>query len=118
MATPDGGWINEGAIFPVHRKGAIYGQPHQIPYRAITPRRAEADNLLVPVSLSASHVAYGSIRVEPTWMVLGQSAGVAAALAVRENLAVQALDVSVLQRELRAAGQILDLRPEHLEGLR
>lgn len=118
VATPDGGWVNEGTIFPVHRKDVKYGQPHQLPYRAITPRRAECDNLLVPVSLSASHVAFSSIRVEPTWMVLGQSAGIAAALAVRENAAVQALDVSVLQRELRAAGQILDLRPEHLEGLR
>lgn len=114
VATPDGGWINEGTIFPVHMKGTKYGQPHQVPYRAITPRRAECDNLLAPVPISASHVAYSSIRVEPTWMTIGQSAGIAAALAARENLPVQDVPIAKLQTELRAAGQPLDLLPEHL----
>lgn len=109
IATADGGFINEGTIFPVHVKGRYIGQPHQIPYRAITPRAEECTNLLVPVSLSASHVAFSSIRVEPTWIVLGQSAGIAASIAVEENKNVQDLDYSNLARRLKAQKQILAL---------
>jgi len=118
VATEDGGWLNEGTIFPVHMAGTKYGQPYQLPYRAILPKRAECDNLLVPVCLSASHVALSSVRVEPTWMVLGQSAGVAAALAAKSNVAVQELPLPELQQHLRDAKQVLDLRPEHLDAVK
>ena len=117
VATADGGWVNEGTIFPVHMAGTKHGQPHQLPYRALLPKRAECDNLLVPVCLSASHVAMGSIRVEPTWMVLGQSAGAAAALAAKNDIAVQDVSLPTLQQRLREAKQVLDLRPEHLAAV-
>ena len=117
VATEDGGWVNEGTIFPVHMAGTKYGQPYQLPYRAILPKRAECDNLLVPVCLSASHVALSSVRVEPTWMVLGHSAGVAAALAAKSNVAVQELPLPELQQRLREAKQVLDLQPEHLAAV-
>ena len=116
VAGKDGGWVNEGTIFPVHMTGTKYGQPHQVPYRSLTPKRAECTNLLVPVCLSASHVALSSIRVEPTWMMLGQSAGVAAALSAKASCGVQDLPLETLQAALRKAGQVLDLFPEHLEG--
>ena len=83
--------------------------PFQIPYRALTPRRAEATNLLAPVALSASHVGFCAVRLEPTWTVLGESAGVAAAMALRAGAAVQDLDVRALQARLRALGQVLEL---------
>lgn len=114
IATKDGGWINEGTIFPVHMKGTKYGQPHQVAYRSLTPKRTECTNLLVPVCLSASHVALSSIRVEPTWIMLGQSAGVAAAMSAKSNVTVQELPIEKLQTRLRAVGQVLDLLPEHL----
>lgn len=82
--------------------------PFQIPYRAIIPRRAEATNLLVPGALSASHLAFCSVRLEPTWMVLGESAGVAAALAAAAEVDVQAVDVGKLQARLRQLGQVLE----------
>ena len=72
--------------------------------------------MLVPVALSCTHVAMSSIRVEPTWMILGQSAGIAAALAVKTKATVQDVPVADLQMRLKAAGQVLDLLPEHLEG--
>ena len=81
--------------------------PFEIPYRALLPRRAQATNLLVPGALSASHVAFCAVRLEPTWMVLGESAGVAAAAALRQGAAVQDVDVPALQARLRALGQVL-----------
>jgi hypothetical protein len=63
--------------------------PYPIPYRALTPRREDAENLLVPVCLSASHVAFGSVRMEPTLMMLGEAAGAAAADCARRGVAVQ-----------------------------
>ncbi len=109
VATPEGGFINEGTIFPERIAARKIGQPHQVPYRSLTPRRSECENLLVPVALSASHVAYSSIRVEPTWMMLGQSAGVAAALAAQKKLAVQDLPYAELRTRLLAQKQVLDL---------
>lgn len=74
--------------------------PYPIAYRSITPKRSECTNLLVPVALSASHIAYGSIRMEPVFMVLGQSAAVAASLAIDQNNVVQEVDVANLQQML------------------
>lgn len=116
VPTANGGWTNEGTIFPIHMKGVKYGQPHQLPYRSILPKRTECDNLLVPVCLSSTHVAFSSVRVEPTWMVLGQSSGIAAAISAKQNKPVHNLSLAELQTQLKAAGQVLDLFPEHLEG--
>ena len=74
------------------------GHPYPISYRSITPKREECDNLLVPVCLSASHIAYGSIRMEPVFMLLGQSAAKAACLAIDNNIKVQQVDVAAIQR--------------------
>ncbi|HEY0941960.1 MAG TPA: FAD-dependent oxidoreductase [Steroidobacter sp.] len=76
--------------------------PYPIAYRSITPKRHEVTNLLVPVALSASHIAYGSIRMEPVFMVLGQSAAVAASMAIEAGVPVQQVNVPALQRELTA----------------
>jgi hypothetical protein len=75
--------------------------PYPIAYRSIVPKKNECHNLLVPVCLSASHIAYGSIRMEPVFMVLGQSAALAAHLAIREGRSVQAVDVTELQSMLK-----------------
>ena len=83
-------------------------KPYPISYRSITPRQEECENLLVPVCLSASHVAYGSIRMEPVFMILGQSAGTAAALAIEDGVALQDLNYEKLKTKLKAGGQILD----------
>ncbi|MBL9144378.1 MAG: FAD-dependent oxidoreductase [Verrucomicrobiaceae bacterium] len=108
VATKDG-VINEGTIMPVRMKGRPHGYPYHVPYRAITPLDAECSNLLVPVALSCTHVAYASIRVEPTWMILGQSAGIAAALSAKQNLAVQRLPYPALRERLLAQKQVLTL---------
>lgn len=81
--------------------------PYPISYHAITPKLSECSNLLVPVCLSASHVAYSSIRMEPVFMVLGQSAGTAAALAIDKDCAVQKLPYGDLRRQLLKDHQIL-----------
>ena len=108
IALPDG-VINEGTIYPVRIPGRRHGYAYHVPYRAITPSASECTNLLVPVALSATHVAYSSIRVEPTWMAIGQSAGIAAALAAKAGVSVQALDYAQLRARLLAQHQVLDL---------
>lgn len=102
--------INEGTIFPFRlNPKQRAGPPYQVPYRAITPKPAECANLLVPVALSATHVAYSSIRVEPAWMTIGHSAGIAAALAARQGVAVQELDYPALKARLLAQKQALEM---------
>ena len=103
------GVINEGTIFPVRMPGRRHGYAYHIPYRAITPSASECSNLLVPVALSATHVAYSSVRVEPTWMAIGQSAGIAATLAAKAGVTVQALDYPTLRARLLAQKVVLDL---------
>ena len=85
--------------------------PYPIAYRSICPKRTECTNLLVPVCLSASHIAYGSIRMEPVFMVLGQSAATAASMAIDGKKAVQEVDIYLLQDRLRKDGQILEWKP-------
>jgi hypothetical protein len=75
--------------------------PYPISYRSIIPKEKECKNLLVPVCLSASHIAYGSIRMEPVFMVLAQSAAVAASIAIDKKFPVQQLDVKSLQKVLK-----------------
>jgi hypothetical protein len=101
--------VDEGTILPVRMPGRKHGYPYHIPYRAITPKAAECANLLVPVALSCTHVGISSIRVEPTWMILGQSAGIAAALCAKLGVPVQSLSYPALRERLQAQGQVLDL---------
>ncbi len=82
--------------------------PYPISYRSIIPRAEDCGNLLVPVCLSASHMAFGSIRMEPVFMVLGQSAATAASFAIDGNTTVQKIDFPALRTRLEQDGQILD----------
>jgi hypothetical protein len=81
--------------------------PYPISYRSIVPKAAECDNLLVPVCVASSHIAYGSIRMEPVFMVLGQSAATAAALAIDAGVGVQGVDYGRLRARLLADKQVL-----------
>ena len=94
LATPDGKEvINEGGYLVIP---PIY----EISYRALTPKATECDNLLVTCALSSSRVAFNSLRVEPTWMMLGQAAGTAAALAQKDKTTVQRVNMAELQERL------------------
>ena len=84
--------------------------PYPVDYLAIVPKRGECANLLVPVCVSASHIAYGSIRMEPVFMILGQSAATAAALAIDAACAVQDLPYPALRERLLTDGQVLECR--------
>jgi hypothetical protein len=81
--------------------------PYGISYRSLTPKTGECDNLLVPVAVSASHIAYGSIRMEPVYMIMGQAAGSAACLAIDGGLSVQKVDYQALRSRLEADHQRL-----------
>lgn len=96
----EGGITVEGGIF-------TNTKPYAIDYYSLTPKRGECKNLLVPVCLSASHVAYTTIRMEPTYMILGQSAAVAASMAIDEDCAVQDVDYPTLRSKLEEVGQLL-----------
>ncbi|MGF1635352.1 MAG: FAD-dependent oxidoreductase [Phycisphaerae bacterium] len=93
--------LNEGDV--QLRPKAAYA----ISYRSIVPRKGECENLLVPVCLAASHIAFGSIRMEPVFMVLAESAAIAATLALDNRCAVQALPYEDLRPEVAAAGQVV-----------
>ncbi|NGM63094.1 FAD-dependent oxidoreductase [Sphingobacterium sp. SGG-5] len=82
-------------------------KPYPISYRAIIPKQEECSNLLVPVCVSSSHIAFGSIRMEPVFMVLGQSAAVAAVHAINERKPVQEISYADLKIRLEANGQVL-----------
>ena len=93
-------FINEGRMW---QKGMRF----DIPYRAITPKATECENLLVPVCVSASNVAFAAIRLEPTWMHLGEAAGIAAVMAGENS--IQSVDVTRLQARLRELGLPLEV---------
>ncbi|HTF20644.1 MAG TPA: FAD-dependent oxidoreductase [Chryseolinea sp.] len=99
---PDGTLITEGNLWEMVCPG-----PYQIPYGALIPKKSECTNLIVPLCMSASHIAYSSIRMESTYMVMGEAAGVAAALAVGSNKPVQDIDRKELTAKLAAAKQLL-----------
>ncbi len=78
-------------------------QPYQIPYRVLLPKKAEAQNLLVPVCFSATHVAYSTLRMEPQYMILSEAAGVAAGMAIRRGIALQEIDADCAHQYPRRA---------------
>ena len=98
----DGTLVTEGNVWEYVCPG-----PYQIPYGAIIPRKNEIQNLLVPLCMSASHIAYSSIRMEATYMLMGESAGIAAALSLKSGKAVQDIDRAGLTTLLKKYGQIL-----------
>ena len=83
---------------------------YEIPYRSLLPKSEECQNLIVPVCISASHVAIASIRMEPQYMIMGESAGVAAAMAVKTGRPLHLLDIYELQQRLKAGKQVLTLK--------
>jgi hypothetical protein len=99
--TPEGNVQNEGDI-------GVPISPYSIAYGALVPKRGECANLFAPVACSATHIAYGSIRMEPVFMILGQSAATAAVLAIDGNLAVQDVPYADLRARLLADGQVLE----------
>jgi hypothetical protein len=108
--TPEGFVQNEGDV------QVSPGGPYQISYRAIVPKATECPNLLVPVCLSSSHIAYGSIRMEPVFFALGQSAATAAVLAIESDTPVQKVSYETLQKRLRSDKQVLEYTPTKNPG--
>jgi len=108
VPTRDGAVINEGDFqVPV--------KPYAISYRCLVPKKGDCGNLLVPVCVSSSHVAYGTIRMEPVFMILGQASGVAAVLAIDGKCAVQDVPMEKLQARLRTQRAVLT--PEEIQSL-
>ncbi|MGI6401500.1 MAG: FAD-dependent oxidoreductase [Thermoguttaceae bacterium] len=103
--------IDEQGRATVRNEGDVQvnpGGPYPIDYGAILPPKAESNNLLVPVCVSCTHIAFGSIRMEPVFMILGQSAATAACLSLDNNVAPQDLDYKTLREQLLKDGQILE----------
>jgi hypothetical protein len=103
IVDANGDLVNEGDV-----QTSTEG-PYEIDYGSIVPKRSEVGNLLVPVCLSASHIAYGSIRMEPVFMILGQSAATAASIAVEKKISVQEVNYADLRKKLLENGQVLGL---------
>jgi hypothetical protein len=103
---PDGYVQNEGDI------GVSVPKPYQIGYGSLIPKKEECENLLVPVCVSSSHIAFGSIRMEPVFMILGQSAATAAVQAIDANVAVQDINFDKLKKQLLKDKQVLENAPE------
>jgi hypothetical protein len=101
--TEEGHVHNEGDI------GVGLPGPYEIAYGSLVPKKEECRNLLVPVCASASHIAFGSIRMEPVFMILGQSAAVAACMAIDEDIAVQEVEYEKLKNQLLEKGQVLTM---------
>lgn len=118
MVVVDGAIRNEGNV-------EIGVAPYPIAYRSITPKASECTNLLVPVALSSSHISFGSIRMEPVFMILGQSAATAAVQAIDDKVTVQNVKYEDLAKKLLADGQIIryegaskgPINPKQLEGI-
>ncbi len=100
--TPEGNVQNEGDI------GVSTRGPYEIAFRSILPKKSQCENLIVPVCLSSSHIAFGSIRMEPVFMILGQSAATTASLALRHEIAVQEVSYNQLRERLLQDGQVLE----------
>jgi len=103
--TPEGYVQNEGDI-------GVHLPPYQIDLGAILPRKEECTNLLVPVCVSSSHIAFGSIRMEPVFMILGQSAATLAALALEDGKGLHEVNYKRLSQQLEEDGQVLHYQKE------
>ncbi len=103
FVNADGKVMNDGDV-QVKPTG-----PYGISYRSIIPKRDQIMNLLVPICCSTSHIAYGSVRMEPVFMILGQSAAVAACMALDQNKAVQDIEYKALNAELSRLKQVLTI---------
>jgi hypothetical protein len=112
IALKGGGVINEGTIFPVRKQEPKQGYAYHVPYRSVLPKPEQCVNLLVPVALSCTHVGMSSLRIEGAWMVIGQGAGVAAAVAAKDDVTVQDVPYEKLRKQLLAQKQVLDLPPQ------
>ncbi len=99
--TPEGYVQNEGDI-------GVGITPYAVAYGALVPKKSQCENLFVSICVSSSHIAFGSIRMEPVFMILGQSAATAAALAIDDNLAVQDVPHAKLREHLLKNGQVLE----------
>ena len=95
----DGGVINEGGFF--HH----VSKPYPLPYPVIVPRAEECENLLVTFCVSSTHMAFASFRMEPPFMILSESAALAADQALRDGTSVQAVNVAKVRDRLRESGQ-------------
>jgi hypothetical protein len=110
-------WVSMRTFFFPKAEDQVYmegyiSQPVEswdIPYRALLPKFSECQNLLVPVCISASTIAFASFRMEPQFMIAGQAAGIAAAMASKADGLVHAVPIAELQSRLLSAGQILKL---------
>jgi len=107
FVTAEGFVRNEGDV-------QVRVRPYPISYRSLRPRASECTNLLAPACLSSSHIAFGSIRMEPVFMVLGQSAATAAVHAIDERATIQAIDPKKLEARLLKDGQVLDFASDPL----
>jgi hypothetical protein len=103
---PDGFVQNEGDI------GVSPPRPYQIDYGSLISKEGSVENLLVPVCLASSHIAYGSIRMEPVFMILGQSAAIAANLAMGKDIKLRDVEYAELRNELLEVGQVLEYMAE------
>ena len=103
--------VQGGGFSIIYLDDGKYNGSYKIPYEAIVPHRGECDNLIVPVCVSASHIAFTSLRMEPVWMVLGESAGVAATMALDAKIPVQDVPYQELRKKLDALGQTLERIP-------
>lgn len=113
VAISESEFVNEGRIWRM-------GYAYQIPYRSLTPKATDCTNLLVPGAASFTHVAFCTLRLESVWMITGQAAGLAAAMAAKGSARVEDLDVDRLQARLREQGQVVDFvagQPEKCERL-
>lgn len=115
LAVNEREFLNEGRIWRM-------GYAYEIPYRALTPKRDEVTNLLVPGAASYTHVAFCTLRLESVWMITGHAAGVAAVMAAKSDVPVQDVNIAELQKTLREQKQVVNFIPgqpekcEHLNG--
>lgn len=100
--TPEGYVQNEGDI------GVSTRGPYEIAFGSVLPKKSQCENLVVPVAVSSSHIAFGSIRMEPVFMILGQSSATAVSMAIEEGIAVQDVDYDELRERLLKDGQVLE----------
>ena len=100
--------INAGGHVQNEGDVGVHVGPYRIPFGVIMPKKEEANNLIVPVAASCTHVAYGSIRMEPIFMILSQSAATAACIAIEDATSVQDVDYERLKTRLLADKQILE----------